>query len=82
MLPCQTVTPLPIGGGCHAYLDLLSYWFVAALVPTGPTWSAPLPVPNDPSLIGTVVALQNYWVNLSTVTPFQITNGVYLGLGR
>jgi hypothetical protein len=54
--------PIPIGGGCFVYVDPFT---LLITLPGGP--SVPLPIPNDPNLLGHDFSFQAAAVNATTL---------------
>ena len=74
--------PLPLGAGCLLYLDPGAFAVFAYVVPAGASWSAPLFVPAQPGLAGLVAAVQAMSGPTNGVIGVDVTNGVYLTIGR
>lgn len=68
--------PLPLGGGCFLHVHLP---FAAVLPATGA--GLPLPIPNDPQLLGQGFPAQGMALDASP-SPFVTSNALVLKLGR
>jgi hypothetical protein len=68
---------LPLGGGCHALMN----FDIGAFALTGPKVFT-LPIPNDPSYLGTTLGAQAVELLTTPATPpFKVSNGFSLVLG-
>jgi probable HAF family extracellular repeat protein len=74
--------PLPLGGGCVAYVDIANMIPLFSLVtdPAG-SWQTTMTIPNAPFLIGVQLAFQA--VLYPTSGPFgaDLTNGLFATIG-
>lgn len=82
--------PLPIATNCHVYLDLASLLALISagtnpigpfpLSPTG-TVTFPVPLPNNPMLMGATISLQGYCPDAGAPAGLILTNALTVTLG-
>ena len=62
---------------CPSYLD--TFWITLPL--PGASWSFPMPIPNNTSLIGENAAIQTWYTPRSGPFDLRASNGVVLTFG-
>lgn len=72
-----SATPLPIGSGCNAYLDLPSFVSLAAtLTDVGGISSFVFPVPSGAAFAGFNIGYQGLVLDAGAPLGFTVTNGI------
>ncbi len=80
LLGLPAADPIPILGGFRSFLSLSGFWILGT--GTGTTWSLPLPIPSDRTLVGGRVLCQDRFLDGKLFPAGMVfSNGVSLTLG-
>jgi probable HAF family extracellular repeat protein len=74
--------PLPLGGGCFAYVDVGAYATLASLATDAfGAWQTAMTIPSSPTLLGAQFALQAVVFPTTGPLGVDLTNGLFLTIG-
>ena len=75
-------SPSPLGSGCTAWVDLASFFVVAAFATSGSgSWTLNMPLPLNPALGGIDVALQAVVFSPASALGIDVSNGLSCQIG-
>jgi len=79
--PSALPVPTPVTGTCPVWLDLLQPVVTLGTIIFTPTWTDSVTLPSTPSLAGSQLTLQTFYLHISGQLPLLTSNGVLLTVG-